>query len=93
MKRFLILLSINFVLYIGLRMLSILVAFLQGIGANASSEKYEPYLLIPALVLQMMLVTFFYYKKKYILELYQLLAIVFMILILFVAGKYGLVYF
>lgn len=93
MKKLIILILVNFLLFVGFRILSVIIAFLFGIGASTPSQQYVPYVPIPSLVLHLLLVFFFYFRKKYILELYQLVAITLMIAILFTAGIFDIIPF
>ena len=68
--RLLIILLINIILFFLLRLLSVLGAFwFLGIGASAPSEKWLPYITIPGVVFQIVLLYIFFNKKKCITDI------------------------
>lgn len=86
-----ILIAINLVVFVLLRLTSVFAAFLFfGIGASASSDKYTPYILIPSLLIQLVLITILYSKKKFITEKIEFVVLILMTLALFSIGKMGL---
>jgi hypothetical protein len=93
MKKSIILIIINVVLFVLLRIASVLVAFLLGIGASAPSEKYAPYVLIIPVVLQLLLIFLLFRKKKIIQEKIELFLLIVLTLILFGLGQIGVIPF
>lgn len=91
MIRLTILIVASIGLFISLRMLSVLIAFLFGIGASAPSEKYTPYVLIPVFIFQLVISFILYKKGIFIKKNFQLVIIVITLLILFVLGQFGII--
>lgn len=84
---------VNLGLFAGLRITSVIVFFLLGIGASASSEKYTNYILIPALIIQLFKICFFYNKGKIVKNRLELMLILLTTFILYILGFYNLITF
>lgn len=94
MKKIIILTLVDLVIFITLRIISILIAFtFFGIGASASSEKYSSYILIPALLFQLLLIYFFYKKKKFVDNKKEVIILFLFTLFLFFIGRLGVIPF
>ena len=90
--KLLILLIVNVALYFLLRVASIFVAFLMGVGASATTEKYSAYILVPAFVLQLILIVTFYKIDKFFTSELQLITVLVILISLFILGHYGIIY-
>ncbi|QMU64361.1 MAG: hypothetical protein GKR88_08740 [Flavobacteriaceae bacterium] len=94
MKKTVIILAVNLGVFILLRIINILIAFVFfGIGSSASSEEYTPYILIPSLILHLFLILFLYLKKKFIQEKKSFVLQLVFVLILFYLGSIGAIPF
>lgn len=93
MMRIVLLLLVNVALFAGLRISSVLVFFLLGIGASTSSEKYTNYILIPALFIQLLIIWLFYNNGKFIKNRLELTLLFITSLILFVLGCLNMIPF
>jgi hypothetical protein len=93
MKKIIILVVLNLVLFAVLRMMSVLVFFLFGIGASASSEKYIPYILLIPLITQLLVVFLLFWKKRYIKTNTEIIISIILIVILYSLGQMELIPF
>ncbi len=73
MKKNIIVAFLNVVIFYIIRILIIFVAFVFGIGASASSEKYEIILPLIEILLQLILVFILVAKKKWGLSINHLI--------------------
>ncbi len=93
MKRLVVLVIASLVVFALLRIMSVIIAFLFGIGASAPSERYTPYILVPALIFQLVLTFILYRKRKFIETGFQMFFLIAMVIVLFIVGKLGLIPF
>lgn len=85
---------LNVTIFIAIRYLSLLSAFLFGMGA-AGHYKYESYAYIPGTVIHLAVLLFFFVKKHRLygwsFKSYQYLILILLICFLSVAGFMGLI--
>ncbi len=84
---------VNVALFAGLRILSVLMSFLFGIGASASSEKYTDYILILALIIQLLTIWFLYNRGKFIKNGLEFAILILIPMVLFVLGYFNMIPF
>lgn len=93
MIRIVLVVLANAALFAGLRMLSVLIFFLLGIGASASSEKFTGYILIPALVVQLLIIWLLFSKTRFINSRLELAGLALMSFVLFILGHFNMISF
>lgn len=93
MKKIITLIIINLVLFIILRMVSVLVFFVFGIGASASSDNYIHYILLIPLILQLLIAFILFWKKKFIKTNKEIIITIILIMCLYSLGQMELIPF
>jgi hypothetical protein len=93
MIRLFTLILVDVVVFVGLRVFSVLVLFLFGIGASGSSEEQTDYILIPALVVQLFIIWLLYSKKKFVRSLSEFWILALIVIVLFALGQFNLIAF
>lgn len=85
MKYFLVVL-INIVIFYLIRILSVFIAFSFGVGASASSSKYEIIFSLVDILIQIFVMTIFFLRKKWRFNYLHLCLAYFVTLVLGVLG-------
>lgn len=93
MIRLFTLILVDIVVFVGLRVLSVLVFFLFGIGASSSSEEQISFILIPALVVQLFFIWLLYAKNKFVRSLSEVWILALIVIALFALGQFNLIPF
>jgi len=94
MKRLIILVLVNLVTFIILRVSTVFIAFyFFGIGASASSQKYEKVIFIPALFIQILLLVSLFLKRKFIKITNEMIGLIAITLIMYLLGHFEVIPF